>query len=540
MIIKFLYSFILLFSIYTFKAQPYFAWADQFDGGNSLGYSITKDASGNIYTTGYFSSGVDLDPGPGTSTIAGSGSYICKLDNNGNLIWAKNCANGNGYAGYVGLDGMGNIIITGGFNGIVDFDPSAATFTLSGGNFFISKLDASGNFIWTKQLTGSSLTLGATTIDNNDNIIFTGFYNGTVDFDPSIVTYTLSALNNTPFVCKFDNSGNFIWAKQMTSSFSNSGFCRGIAADNLANIIFTGWGSPMDMDPGPSTFMAQDDFVTKLDANGNFVWAKSFQFALGGCAIKTDAIGNIYRTGNFGGTVDFDPGPSTFTLSSPGTTTDVYVQKLSNSGNFLWANVIGTTTEDIPKSIAISTSGNVFITGALSSNLISDIFISKVDSIGNIAWVKQFGGTNGDQGNDIMVDASQNIYTTGYFNGTMDCDPTLSSYTLTSFPANTNNAFVLKWSPTAASSGIKTSTNNNNNFSICPNPSDGILNVHISTPLHVTNELQIINVLGQVVYQSSITSQESSIHVQQLNSGIYYLKVLENNKVIYTQKLIKE
>ncbi|MBA2613816.1 MAG: hypothetical protein H0U95_17775 [Bacteroidetes bacterium] len=93
---KLLIYFALIFiSLNKFYAQVNFNWADQFAGGSSGAGSITQDASGNLYTVGSFSGAVDFDPGPGTFTLAGNGGYICKLDPNGNFIWAKNCANGN-------------------------------------------------------------------------------------------------------------------------------------------------------------------------------------------------------------------------------------------------------------------------------------------------------------------------------------------------------------------------------------------------------------------------------------------------------------
>src|SRR6188768_3238990 len=83
-----------------------------------------------------------------------------------------------------------------------------------------------------------------------------------------------------------------------------------------------------------------DSFITKLDASGNFQWAKSF----GGTAndlvysIALDQSGNIYATGSFGFTVDFDPGPGVFNMSVSGNGggTEIFVLKLNASGNFVW------------------------------------------------------------------------------------------------------------------------------------------------------------------------------------------------------------
>ncbi len=109
-----------------------------------------------------------------------------------------------------------------------------------------------------------------------------------------------------------------------------------------------------------------------------------------GSSIAVDASGNVYTTGDFRGTADFDPGIGTFTLSSAG----------------------------------------------------SDIFISKLDAAGNLVWAKAMGGTSSDGGNSIAVDASGHVYTTGRFGGTADFDPGVGTFTLTS--AGSGDIFISK------------------------------------------------------------------------------------------------
>ncbi len=75
-----------------------------------------------------------------------------------------------------------------------------------------------------------------------------------------------------------------------------------------------------------------------------------------GRSIALDASGNVFTTGYFNGTVDFDPGPGTFNLTSTGSE-DVFISKLDVAGNFVWAKQISGTSNDIGQSIAVDASG---------------------------------------------------------------------------------------------------------------------------------------------------------------------------------------
>src|SRR5258705_4310265 len=143
----------------TTKSQT-LSWAKQLGGiANDEGYSIAVDASGNVYTTGYFTGTVDFDPGPGTTNLTAIGledAFVLKMNAVGNIVWAKQFGGSSSDFGRsIAVDASGNVYTTGGFNGTVDFDPGPAIVNLSsagGWDIFISKLNASGNFVWVKQL----------------------------------------------------------------------------------------------------------------------------------------------------------------------------------------------------------------------------------------------------------------------------------------------------------------------------------------------------------------------------------------------------
>lgn len=153
----------------------------------------------------------------------------------------------------------------------------------------------------------------------------------------------------------------------------------------------------------------------------NFSWAQKAGGASGdyGQAIAVDASGNCYVTGDFVGTANFGG----TALVSAGLS-DIFVAKLDPNGNFLWVKQAGGTTSDHGYGIAISSTGNCYVTGsfvgtanfggtALESAGLSDIFVAKLDSSGNWLWAESFGYTNHDRGFGIGVDSGGNCYVTG-------------------------------------------------------------------------------------------------------------------------------
>ncbi|MBI4946033.1 MAG: SBBP repeat-containing protein, partial [Bacteroidetes bacterium] len=170
-------------------AQPSFTWAKSMGGtDNDRGYSIAVDGSGNVYTTGVFTGTADFDPGAGNYPLTAAGVdglsdiFISKLDASGNFVWAKRIGDTDNDRGYsIAVDGSGNVYTTGFFRGTVDFDPGAGSYPLTAAGsqeFFISKLDASGNFVWAISMSGISAGYSIA-IDGSGYVYTTGLFWGT-------------------------------------------------------------------------------------------------------------------------------------------------------------------------------------------------------------------------------------------------------------------------------------------------------------------------------------------------------------------------
>lgn len=239
---------------------------------------------------------------------------------------------------------------------------------------FLNSAFAQVNFEWAKGFNGSSNNYGVSVhTDNNGNVYTMGTYSGTVDFDPGPGVYNLTANGSMDvFVHKMDWNGNFLWAKTFGGIGLDYGYS--IAVDAPGNVYTTGtFTNTVDFDPGAgltnlTSLSGNNVFIQKLNQNGGFVWAKAFGANLVN-AIELDESDNVFTIGNFQNTVDFDPGSGTYNISSPtGGATSAYLQKLDVNGNFLWAKNIGASTSTCsPKCFELHSTGNIYIAGSFSS-----------------------------------------------------------------------------------------------------------------------------------------------------------------------------
>jgi hypothetical protein len=472
---------IVLLTIITSIAQN-FEWAKSFGStATDSGKLITTDASGNIYVTGLFSGTVDFNPGTGISELTANPSnvdaFIQKLDGDGNFIWAKSIfGNYQENITSIAVDVSGNVYITGNFVGTVDFDPGSSTFLLTSTgqtDIFVLKLDAVGDFLWAKSFGDVNGDSGNSIVtDDLGNIYIAGTFQNSIDFE-GIGNFinSNSGYATDGFILKLDTNGNYIWVKTMGDIQNDS--CNSVNLDTSGNIYVTGFFSgTVDFDPGTGTYNltanapinGRDFYFLKLDNNGDFLWANSI-FGNSDLYITDtdiDGSGNTYYTGVFGGTVDFNPGSETNDHNS-GSTTDNFILKLDVNGGFLWVKIFGNEELAHSSRLAVDHSGNVYTTAGFRYTMdldpgpgIYDVsvlyvpgqvqwgsFIQKLNASGNLLGAKSITGATFP---DIAVDNSDNIYTTGSFsNGPFDFDPGADTFNMTS--VGSSDVFIHKMSP---------------------------------------------------------------------------------------------
>lgn len=289
------------------NSQGDFGWAVRLGGRNAdWGHGVAVDRQGNVLLTGYFTGSTDFDPGPDSTVLGSNGrvsSFIWKLSAIGNLVWAHALTGYHTYGSRITTDESGNVYANGTFDGTIDLDPgpNIATFgtTFNSSQSYLVKLTAGGAYLWGTD----QIPVGDIAVDISQQIVV---YNGSL--------------------AKYSSSGNLLWRVQPAGRSYTIGYQghHQLALDRAGNIFFTGiYEDVYDFDPGPGNFTlphtnpgnSSDVFLCRFSPDGKFVWAKGWgNFGPdAGLSLALDTTGNIYTSGIFIATVDFDPGPGTHT-----------------------------------------------------------------------------------------------------------------------------------------------------------------------------------------------------------------------------------
>jgi hypothetical protein len=375
-ILSFTFCFsILFFSKITFAQNCFFAKQMGGAQNNNIeveqGNAIALDANGNVYTAGQFTDTSDFDPGVGVYNLIASGpnqygAYVSKLDASGNFVWAV-MPTGDATAVGMAVDQSGNIYVTGLMYGQVDFDPGAGTL-LVGNSFdvqgYIWKLNSSGNVVWVKTIGNQSVNSIA--IDSNGDVYFSGLFSGTVDFNPGAGTYNLTATKlYESYLAKLTSAGAFSWAIPIGGRDNGINAEKNLAIDNNGNVVVSLFLEyPADVDPSGNTTVLTNQAIIKYTANGSFVWGKSLDVVFLFNSVTSIAL-DASNNIFIGGqfTIPFDADPGNSVYTLTPNAIDIFVIKLNPLGNFLWAQQIGAASMQLAGPIAIDNSGSVYVTG---------------------------------------------------------------------------------------------------------------------------------------------------------------------------------
>lgn len=344
-------------------------------------------------------------------------------------------------------DNDGNIYIVGTIEiDSADLDPGAGTYYLSpefSSAAFVTKLDSLGNFIWAKRFGGgSSISPKSVAVDDFGGVYIGGSFFSTVDFDPGPSVFNLSVFGGSDFfLSKLNNMGDFEWAFNAGSTSTES--VNDIAIDTDNNVYITGYFDYADFDPGAGTFtlnpQSNAGFIAKYTPNGSFVNAVDFEGngLSGSNSIAIASNGSLYVVGAFDSTIDFDPGPGNYNLTSVSSNVDIYVCKLDTALNFQWAESFGSSSADNGYTVSVNDSDEPVITAGfantidvdpgpntfnVTSNGMWDNLLLKLDANGGFIWANTYGNAESDPKMEAVISPNNDIYLLGKFSDTLDID----------------------------------------------------------------------------------------------------------------------
>jgi hypothetical protein len=330
-----------------------------------------------------------------------------------------------------------------------DTTPPTITLTSSASSF-----TSAGNLTLTATATDNVGVTGVEFFKNGSSL-------GTVLKSPFTKSVPISAADNGTLEFKakaVDAAGNsklsdpvnvtvqiHLWPKQL----SEGGYIYGVAVNQVGDVFAAGFVSgafPGFTNTGSGS---PDAFIAKYDANANQTWVKQFGTADVDeiKSVAVDGRGDILITGNTTG--EF-PG---FTHST--SFADVFVAKYDTNGNRKWLKQFGTSEDDYATSVAVDSSGNVFIAGyggqftGFTSAGGYDAFLTKFDADGNQIWLKQFGTSREDAISDLVADGNGNVVVVGNTEGVFDTAATPGSVSgfMAKFDANGNKTWLKQFGP---------------------------------------------------------------------------------------------
>ena len=264
----------------------------------------------------------------------------------------------------------------------------AGTIYTSSGikNYGVIKYTPAGDTLWVRYYTNIGaleVELYDMTIDNNNNIIVTGYCTGTTLSDCATV--------------KWDSDGNLLWAKLYDSG--DIDMANALAVDQSGNICITGVTS--------KPYQSYNYLTIKYNPDGDTLWTHTFDGNDGAMdvaeTVAVDNTGSIIVSG---------------TTHSQWGTRDIVTLKLNTAGDTVWLSQYNSPQNGNENlmDLAVDGSNNIYLAGlTYNNNLTNNIVLIKYSPAGDTVWTRKYSGTGNDNNvSDIVLDNSGNIYVTGH------------------------------------------------------------------------------------------------------------------------------
>ena len=509
------------FALNTYSQAPTIQWQTNLMGtGWDECHAIIQTADGGYAATG----GTNSADGNFTGSKGDQDGWVAKLDASGTVIWTKNLGGSSQDRLYCIAQSTDGGLIAAGYTKSNDGDVSGNHANQYGPYFeddcWIVKLDVNGNIVWQKTLGGSWAEQVWSIKETSDGGCILAATS--LSDDGNVSNHHGIGSNHDYWIIKLDASGTIQWEKSLGGSGDEFVFSLDKTSDGGYIVAGSSMSIDGDVTPVGLPLWSMACWIVKLDSNGTIIWDNSFQIQqsfVPKCIIQTSDGGYIVA-GN----------------SSTSSNNSGALLKIDQNGTFQWKKTYGGTSHDEFSGIEETSNGGFMIIGNTESNDgdvsnfyggYYDCWIVNTDINGNIIWEKNYGGSSDDYANSICK-TNDNGYIISTVSNSIDYDVT------SALGNNSYNAWVFKLNPLSV--GLQENQLTNIVLSIYPNPANDIIHINASSSL--TNEsYSIINTLGQTVLNGKLENDNTTINVQTLQAGVYFLQI--GSKQTQSYKIIK-
>lgn len=475
-------------------------WSTRFgNASDQQTAAIAVDGSGDIFVTGRFQGIIDFGGGP-LASAGGWDIYLAKFNSAGAHLWSMRFGDGqNQYSYAIALNGLGQPVIVGSFQGSVNFGTGPMT-SAGGYDVFVAKFHQTGTCLWSRRY-GDSQEQFATGVgtDSGGMVTATGYYYGSVDFGGGPLP---SAGGADIFLFRLDSSSGFHqWSQRFGDNQDQVAI--DLATVESARVAITGYANgTVDFGGGPLTSTGGSDmFVAAFQPSGSHLWSRIHGGAEtdAGSALAISPVDfSLIVTGAFRGSVSFGGAP----LVSAGGA-DIFLAKYSAAGAHLWSARHGGNQADTARDLALRGRGDIALTGyfegtadfgggGMTSAGQTDLFIAVYDPDGQHLGSRYAGDAARQEGEGVAYTQAREIICTGQFEGAID----LGGGLLTS--AGSFDPYLAKLGP-QASQATSSDRSTSIGLRISPNPASGKTKIDFTLARGGSVLLQVFDPAGRFV-----------------------------------------
>ena len=537
-------------------------------GGTSIdgATAVTTDASGNIYTTGFFASDTCHASGqmlfntiPGGPFNSNEEIFIAKYNSSGALQWIQSAGGADtDRSQAIDIDGQGNVYIAGYFRDSVTFDGTNYLGLNTGTRrMFVAKYSASGTFQWAhwaNAATNNGMEAMDLVVDDAGHAYVCGQMGADGDFEGTIVPTFGGSTNG--YIAKYSPNGDLIYVKRVSNV--GAGIMQLALNDAQDSLYAVGqFYGTASFEEGTSLSVTSPHglntshhsyFLAAYDSAGTGVWATSFdEVPPVGTGVDVeienllrDSQGNFYLGGVLRGELDF--GGST--LATPDNNgnphDDLFIVQFSPGGAFSWAKLYGRPDESEKcGGFTIDPSGNLYMSGFYEDELqlgtttlpfgSPSFFLTRLDQQGNVQWA--FGDQQmRTNSNAISAHATDAVTVVGEFNSFV----TWSGLNINSY--GLSDAFFLRY----GSSGTSIEDfQNAQSLQLFPNPATTEFQVIAQDKVLKQAQLRVYDLAGRLKTEQLVSGKVIHVDVMDWPKGTYVVEV-RDGKQKFARKLIVE